>query len=107
MDLVRWIEIIIAILSGVCVCIPLVKKLCETIKQLVEEKRWNVLVSNVFELMVDAEEKFQHGVDKKAYVMDAIKIVANQIGFDYDKEAEEKISKMIDEACDITKLINK
>lgn len=107
MDAVRIIEGIIAILSGISVCIPLVIKLIDTVKALADEKKWNVLVRNVFELMADAEEKYQHGEEKKSYVMSAIEIIAGQIGFNYDEEAKAKVSAMVDEICQISKEINK
>lgn len=107
MDAVRIIEGIIAILSGISVCIPLVIKLIDTVKALADEKKWNVLVRNVFELMADAEEKYQRGEEKKNYVMSAIKIIAGQIGFNYDEEAKAKISAMVDEICGLSRIINK
>lgn len=107
MDIARVLDAIIAILSGVTVCLPLVFKLIETVKQLVNEKKWNILVRNVFVLMTDAEARYQQGEEKKNYVMSAIEIIAAQIGFDYDEEAKAKVSAMIDEVCEISKEINK
>ena len=107
MDAAKILEAVISILSGVAVCLPLVLKLIETVKELVNEKKWNILVRNIFVLMTDAEEHYQQGAEKKAYVMSAIEIVAAQIGFNYDEEAKVKVSTMIDEICKISKEINK
>lgn len=107
MEITNILDSIIAILSGLTVCIPLVFKLIETVKDLINEKKWNILVRNVFILMSDAEEKYQHGVDKKEYVMSGIEIVAKEIGFDYDEEAKAKVSAMVDEICDLSRVINK
>ena len=107
MNAAKILEAIISILSGVAVCLPLVLKLIETVKELVNEKKWNILVRNIFVLMTDAEEHYQQGAEKKDYVMSAIEIVAAQIGFNYDEEAKSKVSTMIDEICKISKEINK
>ena len=107
MDIAKILDVIINILSGVAVCLPLVFKLIETVKELVNEKKWNILVRNVFVLMTDAEARYQRGEEKKNYVMSAIEIVAAQIGFNYDAEAKEKVSVMVDEICQISKEINK
>ena len=107
MDAVKIIEGVIAILSGISVCIPLVIKLIEVVKELADEKKWNILVRNVFELMADAEEKYQRGEEKKSYVMSAVEIIARQIGFNYDEVAKDKISAMVDEICGLSRVINK
>lgn len=107
MDIVDIIDAIIAILSGITVCLPLVFKLIDTVKDLVNEKKWNILVRNVFILMSDAEARYQRGEEKKEYVMSAIEIVAKEIGFDYDDEAKAKVSAMVDEICDLSRVINK
>ena len=107
MDIAKILDVIITILSGVTVCLPLVFKLIETVKELVNEKKWNILVRNVFVLMTDAEARYQRGEEKKNYVMSAIEIVAAQIGFNYDAEAKAKVSAMVDEICQISKEINK
>lgn len=107
MDITEILDAVIAILSGLTVCIPLVFKLIETVKDLINEKKWNILVRNVFILMSDAEERYQRGDEKKEYVMSAIEIVAKEIGFDYDEEAKAKVSAMVDEICDLSRVINK
>ena len=106
MDVARWIEVVISILSGIAVCVPLVITLINTIKEVVAEKKWNLLVSNVLELMMNAEKDYERGAERKEYVMNAIKTIAKQIGYNFDREAEYKVSKMIDEICDLAKVVN-
>jgi hypothetical protein len=106
MEVVEWINVIISILSGIAVCIPLVLSLISFVKKVADEKRWNVLVSNVLQLMIKAEQDYEHGAEKKEYVMNAIKTIANQIGYNFDAEAENKVSEMIDEICKMAKVVN-
>ena len=106
MEVVEWINIIISILSGVAVCIPLVISLINFVKQVAKEKKWNLLVSNVLQLMIKAEQDYEHGAEKKEYVMNAIKLISEQIGYNFDEEAENKVSHMIDEICSLTKVVN-
>ena len=106
MEVVEWINVIISILSGIAVCIPLVLSLISFVKKVADEKKWNVLVSNVLQLMMNAEKDYEHGVERKEYVMNAIKTIADQIGYNFDVEAEKKVSEMIDEICKMAKVVN-
>ena len=106
MEVVKWINVIISILSGVSVCVPLVIALIQTVKNVVNEKKWNILVSNVLELMMNAEKDYESGAERKEYVMNAITLVAKQIGYVLDEEAILKISEMIDEICSLAKVVN-
>lgn len=106
MEVVEWINVIISILSGIAVCIPLVLSLISFVKKVADEKRWNVLVSNVLQLMMNAEKDYEYGAEKKEYVMNAIKTIANQIGYNFDAKAENKVSEMIDEICKMAKVVN-
>ena len=106
MEVVEWINVIISILSGIAVCIPLVLSLISFVKKVADEKRWNVLVSNVLQLMMNAEKDYKHGVERKEYVMNAIKTISDQIGYNFDAEAEKKVSEMIDEICKMAKVVN-
>jgi len=107
MEVVKWINILVQILSGVAACIPLVIELVAVVHKLIQEKRWNEIVIHTFDLMADAEAKFERGAEKKSYVMDAIKMLAQKIHFNYDEEAERKVSEMIDAVCGLSKEINK
>lgn len=106
MDVVKWINVIVSILSGISVCIPLVISLINTIRQVVQEKKWNIIVSDVLDLMIRAEEDYNNGAERKEYVMNAIKLISKQVGYNFDQEAELKISIMIDEICKLAKVVN-
>lgn len=105
MDIVRIIELIVSIVSGLAVVIPVVMKLVKTVKELVKEKNWNVLVRELFNLMGEAEKLFDKGTDRKVWVMEEIKKAAIRVGYDYDEETEAKISAMIDDTCDLAKIL--
>ena len=107
MEVVKWINILVQILSGVAACIPLVIELVAVVNKLIKEKRWNEMVIHTFDLMADAEEKFERGAERKEYVMDALRLIAQKIHFNYDEEAERKISEMIYAVCGLSKEINK
>lgn len=106
MEVVKWIYVVISILSGIAACIPLVLSLINFVKKVADEKKWNILVSNVLQLMMNAEKDYERGAEKKEYVMNAIKTIADQIGYNFDAEAEKKVSVMIDEICKMAKVVN-
>ena len=106
MDVVKWIDVIISILSGIAVCIPLIISLVNTVQKVVAEKQWNVLVSNVLQLMMNAEKDYENGAERKEYVMNALETIAVQIGYDFNDEAKAKVSVMIDEICALAKVVN-
>ena len=85
MEVVKWINILVQILSGVAACIPLVIELVAVVNKLIKEKRWNEMVIHTFDLMADAEEKFERGAERKEYVMDALRLIAQKIHFNYDR----------------------
>lgn len=107
MEVVKWMNITIQILSGIAACIPLVIELISVVNKLVKEKRWNELVIHTFDLVAEAEQKFEHGAERKEYVMSELKLIAEKIHFNYDEETEHKISDMIDAVCSLSKEINK
>ena len=67
-----WINLIIAILSGLITAIPLVIKLVQYIKQAMKSKNWSPLMQLVLNLMVKAEKDYATGAERKKYVIDAI-----------------------------------
>lgn len=93
-------ELIFSVISGLCVCIPLVIKLGYTIHNYAKEKNWSAIMAFVLEYMVEAEQLFQVGVDKKYYVMEMVEKSAALVNYKYDDEAKEKVSQMIDDICD-------
>ena len=105
-NVLLWLDIIIGVLSGLSVAIPLGITLYKTITSLIQEKKWNELVKMTLEFMTEAEQKYLDGADKKALVLAMIQKSAAQIGYNFDSEAETKISNLIDSICDAAKIIN-
>ena len=99
----KYIELIVALLSGLAACIPLVVQLVKYIKKAVKEKNWNQLLSLIMSLMEEAEKKFDTGADRKEWVLTCIKASADQINYEIDMD---EVSKLIDSLCNMTKVIN-
>ncbi len=99
----NWVNIVVSILSGLCVCVPLVVKLVSVVEQCVREKNWNELVSLIIQFMNEAESLFSSGEERKNYVMIAIKASADTIDYDIDMDI---VSNMIDDLCAMSKIVN-
>mgnify|MGYP003430598984 CR=1 FL=1 len=99
----QWYEIVVEILSGLIIMIPLVVKLVEYVKVAAMEKNWNDLLKLVMNLMKEAEGKFDNGVDRKSWVMMAIKASADTINYPIDMN---QVSELIDSLCAMTKVVN-
>ena len=99
----EWHEILVEILKGLIIVVPLVVSLAKYIKQAIQEKNWNQLVTLVMNLMAEAEGKFEKGSDKKAWVLDAIKASAKTINYPIDLE---QVGALIDSLCDMSKVVN-
>lgn len=100
----KYIELIVAILSGLGACIPLVVQLVKYCQKAVREKNWNQLLKLVMNLMEEAETKFETGADRKEWVMMMIKASADTINYEIDMD---EISKLIDSLCSMTKIVNR
>ena len=98
-----WLELIVSVLAGLAAAIPLVIKLVEYVQKAAKEKNWAKLLNMVISLMKEAEVKFNDGATRKEYVMALVKASADTINYDIDLEA---ISKMIDDLCDMSNIIN-
>jgi hypothetical protein len=98
-----WIEIVVAILTGIAACIPLVIKLVSVIKDAVKAKNWTPLMQLLLRLMTEAEANFSTGAEKKAYVLDSIEAIKDTLNYDVDMDA---VSVMIDSIILATKKIN-
>ena len=99
----EWYEIVVSILSGLAVTIPLVLKLIEYVQIAVKEKNWHALLELVTNLMQEAESKFDNGMDRKEYVMLAIKASADTINYDINMDV---VSQLIDNLCSMSKIVN-
>lgn len=103
---VEVIKTIAQILIGLSVCIPLVVELIKKTETAVKEKNWSAIVAAVLKLMAEAENMFDEGASRKKWVMMEIKKTAELLSYNYDTEAEIKISEMIDAICETAKEIN-
>lgn len=98
-----WIQAIISILSGVAILVPLVIKLVQYVQANAKEKNWSSLMVLVMNLMAQAEQMFDKGADKKEWVINELKAVANTLNYEIDWNV---VSEMIDKICDVSKEIN-
>ena len=96
----EWYEIFIEILKGV---IPLVAGLVKYVGQAIREKNWNQLVVLVMNLMAEAEDKFDNGVDRKQWVLAAVQASAKTLNYPIDIE---QVGKLIDDLCKMSKKVN-
>lgn len=106
MNFDTWINIIINVLSSLVIIIPLGVKLYRTIKDLVKEQNWPVLMGYAIKYMAMAEENMSDGAQKKQWVLDSLKTTAQNIGYNLTDSDLAKIGEMIDSICDASKVIN-
>ena len=99
----EWLNLIIAILSGISVCIPLVIELVEYVHKAWQEKNWSMIMQLVLKLMTEAEKNYDNGVARKEYVMTSIAAMKDTLNCEIDMAA---ISAMIDAICVASKTIN-
>lgn len=101
-----WVNVIVNILSSLCVCIPLVYKLVTTVTSYIKEKNWNQIIEMTTEYMTAAETMFQTGAERKSWVIEMLKTSSKVSNFDLTEENLLKISVLIDEMCALSKKIN-
>ena len=86
------------ILIGLAVVIPLVIALIKYVSKAAEDKNWNIIVQMVLDLMVQAEHDYSTGAERKEFVMNQMKVLANTVDFEIDWD---KVSDLIDALCDM------
>ena len=106
MDIMNWVQIIVAILGGIATAIPLVIKLVDVVKKSVKEKNWNQLVKMTMDYMTQAEKNFESGAERKEWVMSMVKTSAATINYTLTDDDILKISDLIVVICDASKIIN-
>lgn len=99
----EWYEILISVLTGLAAAIPLVIKLVEYVRKAIQEKNWNNLLKLVMNLMEQAEEKFDNGADRKAWVLSMVEASARTINYDVDLA---QVGQLIDALCAMSKQVN-
>lgn len=97
------INLIVAILSALVVCIPLVVKLVQYVQKAAKEKNWAALLGLVMKLMGEAETKFEDGASRKEWVIAMVKASAEYINYPIDAI---QLSALIDNLCDMSKIVN-
>lgn len=103
MEIMDIVNLIVAIVSGVATCIPLIIQLVKYIKENAKSKNWSALMAIVLNLMQEAELKFSTGEERKQFVLSSIKSMEKTLNYDID---ENVIASMIDEVVKATKQIN-
>jgi hypothetical protein len=101
----EYLKIGLYIVSGILACIPLVLKLCETIKALVKAKNYDKLISSILSNMQKAETLFDTGAERKEWVMTLLPEAATVAQYELTADDVTKISNMIDAMCDMAKIV--
>lgn len=99
----NWINLIIAILSGLVTAIPLAVQLVKYVKAAIQEKNWSKIMKLVLNLMTEAEKVYSTGAERKQYVISSIESIQDTLNYQIDMD---QISKMIDEIVKASKTIN-
>ena len=99
----EWGKLIIAILSGIATCIPLVIKLINVLRDFYKEKNWSKLVVIVTNFIAEAETLYSDGASKKEYVINSIMAISKTIDYPIDREM---LSELIDSLVTLSKKVN-
>jgi hypothetical protein len=99
----NWINLIIAILSGLVTAIPLVVQLIKYVKAAIQEKNWSKIMKLVLNLMTEAEKNYATGAERKQYVISSIESIKDTLNYQIDMD---QISNMIDAIVAASKTIN-
>ena len=91
------------ILVGLAAIIPLIAALIKYVTKAADSKNWNIIVKMVLDLMVQAEQDYSTGAEKKAFVMNQIAVLAKSVDFEIDMN---KVSDLIDALCDMAHEVN-
>lgn len=104
MEVMDIVSLVVAIISGVATCIPLIIQLVKYIKEAVKSKNWSALMALVIQLMTDAEKLFATGEEREEYVITTIKSMEKTLNYDVDENVVREMIKAIAKA---SKTINK
>ena len=103
MNIVTWI------LENITAVAAVIGLICSTVlfvQKAAKEKNWSALVQLVLADMQTAEENYSTGAARKEWVMSMLSAHAKACNYPLDEAAIEKISDMIDELCDMSKVVN-
>ena len=99
----NWVNLIVAVLTGLATAIPLVIQLVKFVQQSIKEKNWQDLLELVTNLMKEAEGKFDNGIDRKEWVMTCVKATADTINYDINMDV---VGELIDSLTEMSKIVN-
>lgn len=100
MEIMDIVNLIIAIISGVATCIPLIISLVKYIKEAAKSKNWSALMALVIQLMADAEKLFGTGAEREEYVISTIKSMEATLNYDIDENVIREMIKAIVKASE-------
>ena len=100
MDIIKYIP---QILIGLAAIIPLIVALIKYVDKATESKNWNIVVKMILDLMVQAEQDYSTGIEKKTFVMNQVEVLAKTVNFKIDMD---KVSDLIDALCDMAHEVN-
>lgn len=100
MDIIKYIP---QILIGLAAIIPLIVALIKYVDKATESKNWNIVVKMILDLMVQAEQDYSTGIEKKTFVMNQVEVLAKTVNFEIDMD---KVSDLIDALCDVAHEVN-
>lgn len=106
MEILDYVNIFIAILTGIATAIPLIIKLVNSVKDATMTKNWNLLIKLTMDYMTQAEQNFKSGAERKEWVMSMVKVSAANINYDLTDTDISKLEDLIDAICDASKIIN-
>lgn len=98
-----WVNLVVAVLTGLATAIPLVIQLVKFVQQSIKEKNWQDLLELVTNLMKEAEGKFDNGIDRKEWVMTCVKATADTINYDINMDV---VGELIDSLTEMSKIVN-
>ena len=102
----KWLEFIAENIVALATIIGLVITTIEFVIKCTKEKNWSALVKLVLTDMMDAELLFVEGTDKKQYCLERLEKHAISVGYPLNDDAIHRISIMIDDICDTSRVIN-
>lgn len=98
------LKYIIYSIPDLIIILFLIIELISFVKKAIKAKNWSVILKMLIEYMESAEEMFESGADRKAWVLKMIQSSAENIGYDINLET---ISQKIDELCAMSKVVNR
>lgn len=98
-----WVNLIVAVLTGLATAIPLVIQLVKFVQKAIKEKNWQDLLELVTNLMKEAEGKFDNGADRREWVLTCVKATADTINYDINIDV---VGELIDSLTEMSKIVN-